>query len=65
MELRHEPTGIAKQYLDFCRNGAPKCCQICEHYNKDGLCEVYENAPPSDFASQINDCEHWSMEIPF
>lgn len=63
--MKHEPTGIAKSYFDFINNGAPKCCHTCQHYNKNGVCETWNNSPPPEFTNQINACEHWFMDTPF
>lgn len=63
--MKKEPEGIAKHYLDFVANGAPKCCHTCENYQDNGVCYAYQKEPPQEFTNQIGVCEQWLYQIPF
>jgi len=47
------------------RAGPPKCCHTCDHFDQSGRCLVFDMTPPEDFASTVDACEQWIMELPF
>lgn len=53
------------QWRELMRAGPPKCCFTCDYYTKEGVCDVYDSRPPDGFASSVDACEHWIIEIPF
>jgi hypothetical protein len=53
------------QWREWMRAGPPKCCFTCDEYDASGHCMVFDMRPPEDFASTVDACEHWIMEIPF
>ena len=53
------------QWREWMRAGPPKCCFTCDHFNQSGHCLAFDMTPPDDFASTVDACEQWIMEIPF
>ena len=53
------------QWREWMRAGPPKCCHTCDNFNKSGHCLAFDMTPPEDFASTVDACEQWIMEIPF
>ena len=53
------------QWSEWMRAGPPKCCHTCDHLNQSGHCLAFDMTPPEDFASTVDACEQWIMEIPF
>ena len=53
------------QWREWVRAWPPKCCFTCEHYDQSGHCLAFDMRPPEDFASTVDACEQWLMEIPF
>ena len=43
----------------------PKCCHTCLEYSNDGLCLMYKEIPPEQFAKTVNICDKWQLDIPF
>jgi hypothetical protein len=47
-------------------NAVPKCCHTCEHYSRDGICNLAGVRPPDDFVSYGSaECPDFSDEVPF
>jgi len=44
---------------------APQCCHTCDNYLPNGECRIYHTIPPEEFASKVNECEFWDLEIVF
>jgi hypothetical protein len=53
------------QWREWMRAGPPKCCFTCDHFDQSGHCLAFDMTPPEDFASTVDACEQWIMEIPF
>lgn len=61
MKQRHpEPMAVT-----LYKAGPPRCCHTCEHYGNDGLCVTFFMEPPEDFATTVDSCPEWEIEIPF
>ena len=59
---RHvEPESI-KEYFT---RPYPACCHTCDLYDAEGTCIKFDMQPPEDFASAINACPSWVMDLPF
>ena len=61
--MRHEKPSIVVAW----ERGvlAPKCCHTCENYDEQGVCQVYIEEPPAEFAATQDQCDQWKMMIPF
>ena len=46
-------------------NGGDRCCHTCLNYLDDGICDIFKEVPPVEFASNVDQCEQWVDEIPF
>lgn len=49
------------------RGEIPKCCHTCKYYTEDGLCEIFKDEPPKDFAETHEVCRGWKSfdGVPF
>ena len=59
-----EPEFIV-QWREWMRAEPPKCCHTCDHFDQSGHCLAFDMTPPEDFASTVDACERWLMELPF
>jgi len=53
------------QWREWIRAWPPKCCHTCENFNQSGHCLAFDMRPPEDFASTVDACDRWIMELPF
>lgn len=66
MQSRKPPEPeFLKQWRDWIKLGAPRCCHTCEHFKDDGRCAEFDMVPPPEFAATVDRCEQWEQEIPF
>lgn len=61
-----------KQYVLDARKRAwpqllpvPQCCATCLQLSDDGVCVVFDSAPPAEFLTQVNECEKYERDVPF
>lgn len=52
-------------YRELVKAGPPKCCFTCDWYTKEGACLEFGMTPPEDFASTVDACDQWVLELPF
>lgn len=63
---QHETPQIMKDYFE--KQGPkewPQICHTCLFYDKNGVCEKYEQQPPREFSETHRACEDWEDNIPF
>lgn len=65
MNRRLEEPDFVKYWRERINTPVPKCCHTCEHLDEDGLCILYDEEPPEDFAATIEACNDWIEELPF
>lgn len=53
------------QWREWIRAWPPKCCHTCDHYDQFGHCLAFDMRPPEEFASTVDACDRWVMEVPF
>jgi len=67
--MRHQRPKVVIDYYEavdaFFEIKEPQCCHTCEHYDENGICQEFLEAPPADFAEKLNQCDKWMMIIPF
>lgn len=59
------PRHAAPDILNLWREGPPKMCHTCEHYDEEEICQKHQQEPPEDFAKTQDACQDWLDMIPF
>ena len=61
---RPPPPEFVTEWERVCKS-PPKSCHTCINYDQQGICEIYEQAPPDDFIHKQGECESWMQDVPF
>ena len=43
----------------------PQCCATCQWLSPDGRCEIFDEYPPIEYITAVNECPEYEIEIPF
>jgi hypothetical protein len=63
--MRHKEPQHVTIWRDKVASPQPRCCHTCDWYEADGVCGKHLQRPPEDFASAVDSCPDWLMEVPF
>lgn len=62
---RHTTPQILLEYYRWVDHGPPRICHTCEHYDLQGVCQLYQMEPPEDFAATQDACADYKPDVPF